>query len=79
MTLELEQGTLAFTYCQVPIVYRLAEDEALKLHYSDGSTRILDGAHLDRESSNEIFRRSGRIVRVDVHTTRVLENGWSDS
>jgi hypothetical protein len=71
--LELEEGTLAFTYCQVPILYRLAEHEAATVHYSDGSTESLQGTVLDRKSSHEIFKRSGRIVRVEVHTSRVSE------
>ena len=72
-TLELEEGTLVFTYCQVPIVYYLVERNTITLHYSDGSTRELEGTALDRKSSNEIFQRSGRIVRVDVHINRALE------
>jgi hypothetical protein len=72
-TLELEKATLAYTYCQVPMIYRLAEDEALTLHLSDGTDRKLEGAVLDRETSREIFTRSGRIVRVDVHINRALE------
>jgi len=73
-TLELEEGTLAFTYCQVPIVYRIAKHDSFTLYYSDGSTRRLEGTALDRESSNEIFRRSGRIARVDVHHSHILES-----
>ena len=69
-TLDLEQGTLVFTYCQIPIVYRLTGREAITLHSSDGSIREVDGTALDRETSSEIFRRSGRIVRIDVHLRR---------
>jgi hypothetical protein len=72
-TLELEKATLAFTYCQVPIVYYLVERNTITLHYSDGSTRELEGMALDREASREIFTRSGRIVRIDVHINWALE------
>ncbi len=71
--LELGSGMLAFTYCQVPIVYRLAKRAGLTLQSSDGSIRRFQGPDLDSEASGEIFGRSGRIVRVDVHLCRVLE------
>ena len=73
-TLELEQGTLAFTHCQVPIVYRLAEHETITVSRSDGTTRELEGRALDRDTSREIFTRSGTVVRVDVHLGRTLES-----
>ncbi len=72
-TLALDQGTLAFTYCQVPIVYRNSEESKLRLHLSDGTIRNLDGLALDKASSREIFRRSGKIVRVEVSLTPRLE------
>jgi hypothetical protein len=72
-TLELEEQTLVFTYCQVPIVYRMSEDRKLTLHLSDGTIREQDGTVLDEASSREIFRRSGEIVRVEVSLTPGLE------
>ena len=65
-TLPLEEGTLAFTYCQVPIVYRISDEPKLTLHLVDGTARTLDGTALDEASSREIFRRSGKIARVEV-------------
>ena len=73
-TLELEEQTLVFTYCQVPIVYRMSEERKLRLHLSDGTIRELKGLVLDKASSREIFRRSGKIVRVEVSLTPGLEN-----
>ena len=69
--LELAEGSLAFTYCQVPIVYRRAEHDTMTLHRSDGTTRELEGGVLDRGTSREIFTRSGNVVRVDVFLSRV--------
>ncbi len=72
-TLALDAQTLAFTYCQVPIVYRRSEAPKLTLHLADGTVRSLEGLVLDRASSSEIFRRSGRISRVEVSLTPGLE------
>jgi hypothetical protein len=73
-TLALEEQTLVFTYCQVPIVYRISEEPGLTLHLGDGTTRSLDGLVLDRASSREIFQRSGKIVRVEASLTPGLES-----
>jgi hypothetical protein len=73
-TLALEEDTLVFTYCQVPIVYRISKERKLTLALSDGTIRNLEGLVLDRSASDEIFRRSGKIVRVDVSLTPGLEN-----
>ena len=73
-TLELEEQTLVFTYCQVPIVYRISAERKLSLTLADGTTTDLEGLVLDKESSREIFQRSGRIARVDVSLTPRLES-----
>jgi hypothetical protein len=73
-TLALEENTLVFTYCQVPIVYRISEERRLTLALSDGTTRNLEGLVLARSSSDEIFRRSGQIARIDVSLTPGLGN-----
>jgi hypothetical protein len=65
-TLMLEENTLGFTFCQVPIVYRISEEPKLTLALSDGTIRDLEGLVLDESSSREIFRRSGKIQRLDV-------------
>jgi hypothetical protein len=61
----LEPGTLAFTYCQVPVIYHLGENPRIALTLLDGST-IVTTDPLSRESSAAIFRRSGAIVRIDA-------------
>jgi hypothetical protein len=73
-TLELEEQTLVFTYCQVPVVYRISGEPKITLHLLDGTTRTVDGLSLDEISSREIFRRSGKIVRVEVSLTPGLDS-----
>ena len=64
--LELEPGTLAFTYCQVPIVYRLASPARILLKRRDGSEDVLDGLALGRDASASVFRREGTIRAIEV-------------
>ncbi|RMG75959.1 MAG: hypothetical protein D6722_00145 [Bacteroidetes bacterium] len=65
-TLELPVGSLAFTYCQVPVVYHLAQEPGLTVHYADGSHRQSPEAALDLATSQAIFRRSGEVTQVEV-------------
>ena len=35
--IALEKGSLSFTYCQIPIIYKLGEKKGLKVVLNDGS------------------------------------------
>jgi len=66
--LTVPAAGLAFTWCQVPLVYRL-DDEAeasLTITLEDGTRQILPGRSLPAETSAEIFMRSGRVQRLDL-------------
>jgi hypothetical protein len=71
-SLDLEAGSMAFTVCQVPVVYRLVEGEgSVRVVMEDGSERAVqeDGqgrGSLGREVSAELLGRTGRIVRIAV-------------
>jgi transcriptional regulator of NAD metabolism len=71
--LRLEAESLVFTYCQVPIIYRLSETAAIELTLHDGTTRTIEGSSLEASDSSELFRRSGRIRRIDVFLMPGLE------
>ncbi len=64
--IALPAGSLAFTYCQVPVVYSFGESEGLTVHYSDGSSAQSQGLTLDGDTSTKIFRRTGEVTRIDV-------------
>ena len=67
--IDLPPGALAFTWCQVPIIYRLDEDAppGLAIFFADGTTCHRSDASLPAEDSAELFRRSGRIRRLELH------------
>jgi hypothetical protein len=67
-TLELSAGSLAFTVCQTPMVYRLGRGSAQRITivHADGSQGILQGDSLDPATSSDIFLRTGSIVRIEV-------------
>jgi hypothetical protein len=64
--LSLEAGMLAFTYCQVPIVYQIAEQNGLEIHQKDGTSQVLEAWSLDKATSEALFSRSGAVQQVRV-------------
>ncbi len=70
--LAVPESGLAFTWCQVPFVYRLEEsaEPAVTVILDDGSRRTLTGLTLTTELSAELFSRSGRIRQVELVVRR---------
>ena len=64
--IALPAGSLAFTVCQVPIVYRPAEQPHLVVTRSDGSTVRCAGAALGPELSRALFERTGEIRQIEA-------------
>jgi hypothetical protein len=65
-TRHLEEGSLGFTYCQVPVFYHLSKEQKIVLYLSDGSVREIPGLVLDQESSARVFERDGDILQIEV-------------
>ena len=61
----LPAESLGFTYCQVPVCYRLAETASISLERAQGVTRI-EGNRLPAAESAEIFSREGSIAKIVV-------------
>jgi len=64
--LILKEGTLGFTYCQVPIIYIASETNALEIVYSDNTNSTSDSLILNKKNSSKVFGRTGKIDRIIV-------------
>ncbi|GIG21281.1 hypothetical protein Cch01nite_20050 [Cellulomonas chitinilytica] len=65
-TIALAAGSLAFTFCQVPVVYSRGGAASVVAVLADGSRVAgVDGA-LDADVSQKVFRRTGEVVRIEV-------------
>ncbi len=66
--LEVPASGLAFTWCQVPIIYRLddAAEPGITITRNDGSRQSVPGLALSAEDSTEIFQRSGNIRQLEM-------------
>ncbi len=67
--LQLAPGCLAFTYCQVPVVYRLAKGNSLEIHFADGAVHRSSELQLDAAASRAIFERNGTVSRLSIGLT----------
>lgn len=65
--LKVTAGSLAFTYCQVPVLYKVAAKEAIQVHFSNGDIKTLDHLELDKTTSAHLFKRTGAIQFIEVH------------
>jgi len=66
-TFALPAGSLAFTFCQVPVVYERVDAEPwVRVTFADGSSQVRAGTTLCADLASEIFDRSGRIDHVRV-------------
>ncbi len=64
--LSLDRGSLCFTYCQIPIVYKLAYENSLTITHKDGKSTKINGLGIDESNSLKIFGRTGDIVKINV-------------
>jgi hypothetical protein len=62
----LEKDSLAFTYCQVPIIYIKSTTNQMELFYENGTNEIVNSLVLDIEKSKKVFQRTGEIVKIKV-------------
>ena len=69
-SISLSKDMVAFTYCQVPVVYWFGGKKNIEVIYSDGTSVSIYGLAMDRENSQEIFRRNGRVESVRVSVER---------
>ncbi len=73
-SIEVSPKSLAFTICQVPVVYSIDEKEHIVITNKDGSTETLEELNLDAEQSASVFKRSGHINKIEVKvSTRTLK------
>ncbi|MCA9759067.1 MAG: hypothetical protein KDA27_24960 [Candidatus Eisenbacteria bacterium] len=65
-TLAVPKRGLAFTLCQVPVVYEDADRPWIRLTHSNGEVTQTDGTTLGEETSQAVFGRDGSVTRIHV-------------
>jgi hypothetical protein len=71
-SLAVDKHCLAFTWCQIPVVYRLENrgEPAVNVLLSDGTIKKYNSLSLSEDISREIFLRSGLIKQITVLLTK---------
>ena len=65
--LTLPARSLAFTYCQVPIVYSLASENQIEILDKTGSSQFSPSLNLGKSVSQSLFDRKGEIQKIHVY------------
>ena len=65
-SLNLEPGTVVFTYCQVPVVAHRSGPPRIRVAFADGRSQLVEGLKLDATMSAAIFDRSETIQQLEV-------------
>ncbi|MBD0831837.1 hypothetical protein ICJ83_06810 [Aestuariibaculum sp. TT11] len=64
--IALTENSLAFSYCQVPVVYKLSNEEKVEVFFNDGTQETFETLSLNGKVSKSIFKRDGKINRIEV-------------
>ncbi len=64
--IELEKDSLGFTYCQIPIIYKLGRKEGLKVVFKGDSEIEFDHLNLNSATSKKVFERTGEVKQIIV-------------
>ena len=65
-TVDLSPSSLAFTWCQVPFVYRLGDEKTagVEVELNDGSRKPFSEFTLPGDVSSDLFARNGRVRKI---------------
>jgi hypothetical protein len=66
LTEDLPAGSLAFTLCGVPVIYRMADSACLRVFGETGPPTVQPGTRLGPVLSQSLFRREQRIKKLVV-------------
>ena len=65
-TIALEKDTLAFTYCQVPIIYKKSKTASTEVLFQSGESQTFLSNQLDATLSTAVFQRTNSINKIIV-------------
>lgn len=71
-SIPLKTNSLAFSYCQVPIIYNIQLTNGITVTYSNGTKMQQDKLQLDKQTSSQLFNRSGEIISIEVKISEAI-------
>lgn len=64
--IHVEKGSLCFSICQIPVIYSIADNSTIEIHYNTGEYRSFEGMEVPLDISTSIFQRRGDVNRIHV-------------
>lgn len=64
--IHLKEHSLAFSFCQVPVIYHQSQEHKIDIETNNQTTTI-NGLKLDKSTSKKIFNRTGEIMQIHVY------------
>ncbi|MCH8567937.1 MAG: hypothetical protein LAT67_06725 [Balneolales bacterium] len=64
--LGIPEQALCLSVCQVPVIYRSGDIDAVEVYFKNGTTRRFENICLDATASQEVFSRNGNISKILV-------------
>lgn len=66
-SITIPSNSLAFTYCQVPIIYHISDKNHIEIIFKDGTSSKINALVIDLKTSEKIFKRTGDIVQINAY------------
>ena len=66
-TIELNEDSLAFTFCQIPVIYQLSEASSIEIFDKQGNSKTINELTLDAKTSQDVFSRNGNVEKLIVN------------
>ena len=66
-TIELTENSLAFTFCQIPVIYQLSDKSNIEIFDNQGNSKTINQLTLDAKTSQDVFSRNGVIEKLIVN------------
>ncbi len=64
--IQLPDNSICFTYCQIPVIYTLNNNNGVTITFNDNTTRNINTLEIDKETSTKIWNREGNISKIEV-------------
>ncbi|MGV6846136.1 MAG: hypothetical protein ACWA42_08430 [Lutibacter sp.] len=66
VSIPVSKNSIAYLFCQIPIIYTLSETEYVRVTFTDGTNTKLDELTLDKEITSNIFKRNNKVNKIEV-------------
>jgi len=72
--INIPEKSLCFSYCQVPVIYKISDQNSITVSFFESADKSINGLTLDAELNNHLFKRTGSIKCITVSLEESLLN-----